>query len=138
MIRFLSVSPDQVDALPFEAVEFLDNAIKRTPASTACLDMTMDIARKGFGNIYIVMDEEEIVGATYILSYDTPEGKIISPVLLGGKNMKKWRDDYFNFITNFARTLSSPYIRFVARKGWERFYPMCKNIGTIYEFDLRH
>ena len=104
MIRFLNVSPDQVDALPFEAIEFLDRAIKCTPASTARLDITMDIARKGFGNIYIIMDEEEIVGTTYILSYDTPEGKIVSPVLLGGKNMKKWRDDYFNFITNFLTT----------------------------------
>ena len=121
-----------VDDLCPKAIAYLDQAIKRTPASTSRLDVTLQMARK-YGDIYLVHDED-LIGAVYLLVYSTDKGKVISPVLVGGKNLARWRDALHDFMISKAKENSAIAIRFIARKGWMKAYPMCRNIGTIYEF----
>ena len=79
MIEFLKVKPENIPYLPFKAVKFLEEAIKRTPASTSNLAVTLEIAAKGYGNIYLVVSGDDIIGTIYLLTYDTENGKILSP-----------------------------------------------------------
>lgn len=122
-----------VGDLPPLAIHYLDMAIKRTPASTSRLDVTLQMAQK-YGDLYLVKDGEFVIGAVYNLIYNTEEGKVISPVLVGGKNLSKWRKDLFDFLFGELTRLDAVACRFIGRKGWLKAYPMCKNIGTIYEF----
>lgn len=122
-----------VDALPDLAIRYLDKAIKRTPASTSRLDVTLQLARK-FGDLYLVKDGEDLIGAVYLLVYNTEHGKVLSPVLVGGRNLSRWKKDLFDFLMAELKRVEGVACRFIARKGWMRAYPMCKNIGTIYEF----
>lgn len=130
MVRFQRVP---VDDLPELAIHYLDMAIKRTPASTSKLDVTLQMARK-YGDLYLVMDGEELTGAIYLLIYNTDEGKVLSPVLVGGRNLSRWKNDLFDFLVSELKRVEGIACRFIARKGWMKAYPMCRNIGTIYEF----
>lgn len=134
MIRFELVPPADIHALPIQAVKYLERAILRTPASTSNLDFTLQVASKGFGAVYLVFDDDKLTGATYILTYDTSEGKIISPVLVGGKNMERWRKEYWDFIFGLGVDSKSSFSRFISRTGWKKRYPKCRVIGYIYEY----
>lgn len=129
MVQFQRTS---VDGLTLKAKYYLEQAIKRTPASTSRLDKTLQMAHK-FGDLYTVHDGE-MIGAIYVLIYDTPEGKVVSPVLVGGIMLHKWRDDLHDFLVAECTRVNGIAVRFIARRGWAKKYPMCKNIGTIYEW----
>lgn len=133
---FLKVEPSQIPSIPQMAVKFLEDAIKRTPGSTSRPDVFWGIAKKGYGNIYLIYDGMLLVGATYLLVHDTPEGKVIGIVLLGGKRMRKWIEQYYNFIREFQILTKAVCVRFIGRDGFAGVVP-CKRIGGIYEADLR-
>lgn len=134
MIKFLHILPCDLDSLPEMVVKWLQNAIDRTPASTSRLDITLDIAKKGYGDMFIVTDGEDMTGVCYLLTYDTKDGKVLSPVLVGGKNLSRWKQDFHDFLYKVSGNINKEHIvRFIARKGWGKKYPECKVIGYIYE-----
>ena len=133
-IKFLHVLPTDLDSLPEIAITWLQNAIDRTPASTSRLNITLDIAKKGYGDIFLITAGEEMTGVCYLLTYDTKDGKVLSPVLVGGKNMSRWKKDFHEFLYKVAERINPEVIvRFIARKGWGKEFPDCKVIGHIYE-----
>lgn len=131
MIEFRRVTVDELDD---KSKHYLSEATRRTPASTDNIDITLEMAKK-YGEIYTVHNGE-LTGAIYVLTYNTKEGKVLSPVLVGGKNLGKWQSDLHDFLVGEASKIKAVAIRFIARKGWQKMYPMCKNIGTIYELKL--
>jgi hypothetical protein len=134
-IRFIHVLSQDLDHIPEQAIKYLQQAIDRTPASTSRLDIIMEIAKKGFGDVFLIMNDDDLTGVCYLLTYDTKDGKVLSPVLVGGKNMSKWKTDFHDFLYKIAENMNERHIvRFIARKGWGRAYPDCKIIGHIYEF----
>lgn len=136
MITFQKIAPEKVKKLPSIAIKYLEEAIRRTPASTSRLDVMLDVAEKGYGNVYVVYDDARIMGVTYLLTYDTPEGKVLGIVLLGGRRMGLWKDDYYWFIMKFCAMSGCRMINYLARKGWLKMFPKARIIGYIYEHDV--
>lgn len=136
MITFLKVLPNEIDFLSPQAVEYLQNAIDRTPASTSRLDVTIDIAKKGYGNVYLIFNDNELTGVAYILVYSSLKGKVVAPVLVGGDNMHIWQQDFFDFVNNFSMKLGADKVRWIGRKGWKKAYPKARVIGYIFEHDV--
>lgn len=134
MIEFQLYPPDAIANLPQQMIDYLQKAIDRTPASVSRLDITLDMAQKGYGSIYAVLHDGKLTGAAYILVYDRKEGKAVSPFLVGGDNLRLWQDELFHFIVNMAKSLGGCPVYFIARRGWLKRYPMCKIIGHIYEY----
>lgn len=130
---FQKIPPDQIDNLEPQAIAYLENAIRRTPASTSRLDVTLDIAAKGYGNLYLIYRFTVLTGAAYILVYDTPQGKIVAPVLVGGDHMASWQADFYEFVQAFSRHCGAVKIRWIGRKGWGKAYPKSRVIGYIFE-----
>lgn len=133
---FIKIAPTEIDILPPLAVKYLEQAIKRTPASTSRLDITLDIARKGYGNIYLIFDGAILMGATYLVVYPTDKGKVLGIILLGGTKIKRWKDDYYKFATSFGRNVGAYKINYIGRDGWGPVFPMCKRVGSIFELTL--
>lgn len=129
MTDFIRVSVEQLNAT---SRHYLAEAARRTPASTDRIEITLEIAKK-YGEIYEVY-KSGLIGCIYVLTYNTKEGKVLSPVLVGGKDMGLWQQDLYDFLVAEAKKLDAVAIRFIARKGWGKLYPMCRNIGTIYEW----
>ncbi len=133
MITFQKILPENISGLPIKVIRYLQDAIKRTPASTSRLDVVLDIAKKGYGNLYTIYDEKRLIGACYLLIYDTPEGKIVSPCLVGGDNMRTWRKDFHKFLYEFCLLTNAIKVRWIGRKGWAKAYPNSKVIGYVME-----
>lgn len=133
---FLKIPPQEIANLPKLAVKYLEDAINRTPGSTSRPDVFWDIAKKGYGNIYLIYDGMMLMGATYLLVHDTPEGKVVGIVLLGGRKMRLWIKEYYNFVREFQILTNSVCVRFIGRDGFAGVVP-CRRIGGIYEADLR-
>lgn len=136
MITFLKILPEEIEHLPAQAIKYLDDAIKRTPASVSRLDVTLDIAKKGFGNIYTISNNNQLVGCCYILIYDTPKGKIVAPVLLAGEYMYVWQDVFYDFLYDFCQKINAVKVRWIGRKGWSRAFPKARVIGYTFEHDI--
>lgn len=119
--------------LPPLAIQFLQEAINRTPGSTARLDLTLDMAAKGFGDLYLIEDGE-LIGCMYILTYTAKARKVVCPVLIGGRNMRKWHAEAEEFVIAGAKRINA-LIRAVGRRGWRKRFPQSKVIGYIYEYD---
>ncbi len=133
---FQKIIPEKVDEIPAQAIKYLEDAVIRTPASTSRIDVTMDIAKKGYGNIYLIHIDQKLTGACYLLVYPTKLGKVIAPVLVGGDNMHLWHDDFYDFVQEFSRKLEGHKIRWIGRKGWHKAYPKSRVIGYVYEHDV--
>lgn len=138
MITFRKIQPEGIDSLPAAAIRYLREANRRTPANTSRIEITLEIAKKGYGNIYLIYNGVWLCGACYILVYDTDEGKITAPILVGGDNLHLWHDDFYNFIQEFSRMVNAVKIHFIARKGWLRAYPKSRVIGYVFEHDVDH
>lgn len=125
---FRTIDPNEI------AVKFIENAVKRTPANTAKSSVVLRNIRNNKGDLFLILNNYNTVGIVYVLTYSTAEGRIICPVLVGGENIKEWHDDLRKFLIGLKQRSKAIAINFIARKGWERLYPECRNIGTIYEF----
>lgn len=136
MITFRKILPAAIDKLPVRAVNYLDEAIRYTPASTSRLDVTLDIAKRGYGNIYLIYDDGRLTGASYLVVYDTPQGKVVAPVLLGGDNMQRWQDDWYHFVFQFSSRIAATKVKWIGRKGWHRAFPKSRVIGYVMEHDV--
>lgn len=116
------------------AIRYIKIAVKRTPANTAEASALIRNIRNNKGDLFLILDNYNTVGIVYIITYPTVEGRIICPVLVGGENIKLWHNDLRRFLIDLKQRSKAIAINFIARKGWERLYPECKNIGTIYQY----
>ena len=136
MIIFRKIPPEGINNLPKAAIRYLEEAERRTPANVGRLDITLEIAKKGYGNIYLIYNGDWLCGACYILTHDTNKGKVVAPVLVGGDNMHLWQSDFYNFIQDFSRLVGAVKIHWMGRKGWLKAYPKSRVIGYTFEHDV--
>lgn len=136
MITFQKILPEDIINLSPLALYYLQQASDRTPASTGRFDVTLDIAKKGYGNIYLIFNDNELTGCCYIMVYPSKVGKIVAPILVGGSHMESWNADFYEFVQDFSRKLDAHKIRWIGRKGWKKAYPKSKVIGYVYEHDV--
>lgn len=67
--------------------------------------------------------KERLYGAviTEIITY--PRAKIANVMLLGGNNIKEWKDEMGSAIESFARTEGCYALQASGRKGWQNLFP---------------
>ncbi len=133
---FQYIPPQEVVNLPPTAIKYLQRAIDRTPGGVSKLDDMLGLAASGNAIIFLIYSGAALTGASYLIIYDTSEGRIINIVLTGGQKISLWRDDYQKFITDYAKRIGAISIRFIGRDGWGKLYPMCKRIGGIFELNI--
>lgn len=133
MIEFHRVPPENIQFLPFKAIKYIEGAIQRTPANVTRLDVVLDVISKGHGDLYLISRDDEIIGITYLLTYDTAEGKVLSPVLTAGYKMASWSQDYADFLYKYAASSNIKILRFIGRRGWTKMFPKAKIIGYVCE-----
>lgn len=132
---FQKIPPEEIDNLPAQAIKYLQDAVKRSPSRVSSLELTLDIAKRGYGNLYLVY-REKLIGACYILVCPAPDGKIVAPDLVGGDDMKIWNADFHQFLFEFGQLIGAVKVSWIGRKGWSKAYPKSKIIGYIYEHAL--
>lgn len=76
-------------------------------------------------------EKEEVIGAvvTQIMIY--PRGKLVNVFLLGGNNIKMWKDKMAEKIEKFAREEGALYLQAIGRRGWTPLFPEMMETATI-------
>lgn len=71
---------------------------------------------------------------TQILNY--PKGRFLLVLLVGGKGLKDWKDDFEQEMLKFGRHFKCKKILIGGRKGWNRIYPAWSRQETIMARDI--
>lgn len=126
------ISYQRIDTfpLPFPVLNYLDQAIKRTPATVSKIEDVIRAAMQQNGVIYAVLSDGDVIGAIYLRRYV----RTICPVLIGGKNMEKW--GFYEFMYKLCKESGIEKVQWIGRKGWKGLFPKSSVIGHVYEHEV--
>ena len=115
-----------------EAITYLEKAINATPGNDLRLADVLDEAALDCGLIYLIKIKRELFGVTYTVLGKGLYGTILNVVLLGGKQMHRWKLDYRAFIIDLMKLFNCQQVCFIGRDGWQKIFPEAKPVGTIF------
>lgn len=98
---------------------YLVSALKRwLPVYFPC-DL-LDMVKKDEAQLWIVTNnkEKKLYGAALSQIIPYPRARVLNLFLLGGKDWKKWKDDWSGAIKVFARSQNCEIIQAIGRRGW--------------------
>lgn len=123
----MEIRLEHPDRLSFQSLTYLKKAIDINPLKDdpTLWDILND-CRAGKGEIYIWN-----LGAMYLEIL--PE--IICLSVLGGENMKEWKDEISTFIKKIMREKNIKQLCILGRAGWHKIFKELKPIGTFYSYD---
>lgn len=90
----------------------------------------MEEILSGDGQFYLVK-YSELIGAIYL---EWTPGSL-NIVLLGGDNIKEWRNEMHDFCVKLIRERGISTIMFMGRYGLGKIFPQFKSIGMVYRYE---
>ncbi len=101
---------------------FLVSALKRWLPVYFAPDL-LEMVKKDELQLWVITDNEEEklygAGLTEIRIY--PRAKILNLFMLGGRDMKKWKDKWSSAMELFARSQGCDFMQAIGRRGWASF-----------------
>lgn len=76
-------------------------------------------------------DAEKLLGSVITQITIYPRGKLVNVFLLGGNNIKMWKDKMAEKIEKFAREEGCLYLQAIGRKGWQPLFPDMFEVSSI-------
>lgn len=124
MTEFILIS---ADSLTEQSKAWLQVSLDKTPNSEMNLDEIIQRSNAGEGNFYIVRSDKDI-GCVYVEWLDW----CLNVVLLGGDNIKPWRNDFHDFCVRLMRERKIDTCIFIGRYGLGKLFPQFKSIGMMF------
>lgn len=119
-----------------KAWDYLEEACKRTFIDIFTVDELVEEAKAGRTSIYVVTDLENIIGC-FNLCIRSNHGRLYLELqLLGGKNLKLWRDELVQFLFLMAKQHGCSRFTVIGRKGFEKVFPELKLFCCVYGHNL--
>lgn len=136
MISFVPVI-DQIHLLPKDAIRYIESALENTPGGIMTLNDVIAGVVEKHGSLFLI-EEDGIIGITYLEVNYIKSEPILNIALLSGKDIRKWRREYYDFIQAICLSAGISRILIIGREGWDRLMPdfPSKRIGIIYEVSL--
>lgn len=101
---------------------YLISALKRWLPVYFSVDL-LEMVKEDKAQLWIITNnkEEKLYGAglTQIIPY--PRAKILNIFLLGGKDMKKWKEKWTDAMEYFGHAQGCEFVQAVGRRGWVSF-----------------
>lgn len=116
--------------LPEKALNFLEDAIRRTPSGSVTIESVLEDAASGKGCIYLVKDPE-IKGAVYFEIIPL----VMNIVLVGGEDIHAWRDRFSDFCKQVLRQNDIKHLCVLGRTGWGSIFKELTPLGTLYMYE---
>ena len=76
-------------------------------------------------------DAEKLLGAVITQINIYPRAKLVNVFLLGGNNIRMWKDKMAEKIEKFAREEGCFYLQSIGRKGWLPLFPDMIETSTV-------
>lgn len=144
MVEFIEWRPKYF-ALPDKALEFISSACAHTQLSFMTPEQTISQARQGKCSIYLVYKTKEyspkfatidLVGCLTLSLRDTGKDLFLELPLMGGENLREWRDDLVDFLFRKAEQHKCTRFSMIGRRGFERLFPELKLLCCVYGRNL--
>lgn len=116
--------------MPVLVVSYLQEAIRKTPATVSKIEHVLAAIQRGDGVVFAVLDKSKIIGAIYLRQHK----EIICPVLIGGEKMDSW--DFYGFMARLCEQIGAEKVQWIGRKGWKGLFPKSRVIGYVYEHEV--
>ena len=119
--------------LPEQAAEWLRMAAKRT--EIGYIDADEYIKASGMTNdvqLYTIECDGELCAAFCLTFRETAKGIVMQLVLLGGKDVKKWRDALVEFMEATAAKFSCVWFTMMGPDAWGKLFPEIKKHVCIF------
>lgn len=123
-MKFILTQPDD---LPFEALNYLQKAIDKTPGNDSNLREILEKARRNEGAV-ILIKSEKLLGAMYLELF--PD--LLNIVLLAGDNINDWKNALTDYLLNLAKERGINHGCVIGRQGWHKIFKNMKPIGMLY------
>lgn len=132
-------------SLPDKAKEYLAQACRRTQISFITLEQTIEDACQGRCSVYLVYEKREhtpnfatidLVGCVTLSLRKTPKDLLLELPLMGGENLRSWRDDLVEFLFQKASEHKCTRFTMIGRKGFERLFPELSLLCCVYGRNL--
>lgn len=130
-VEFHRVLPSCLGFIPHKAIEYLDRAVKKSPANDITVLDALAHVRSGTGDIYLAY-RDDLCGTFFLMCGKGNNGKILDVVLLGGDDFMSWRNEVKEFTINLAKSMGCNQVWIVGREGWGHVFPDMEPIGTVY------
>lgn len=124
----------KVDELPADAEIYIEKALAENIGSIETLESLKLAALSFKGNFFLIKSDEEILGA-FFANIEGEAQNYINIIALGGRQMNKWKDVLFNYMSEMGR-LNNAKIMLMGRNGWGRIYPKLKRVRSVFVLDL--
>lgn len=132
MIQVMWVSRMDVDKVWAGVEPLIDAAIKRWLPLMDTDDVLKSL-HKDIMQLWIAYDDEKkkLYGAvvTEILPY--PKAKMCNVFLLGGNDIRLWKDEMGAAIEDFAKKENCAFLQAMGREGWHKLFPDMFESATI-------
>lgn len=135
-IIFTPISYNQVYSLSYEARIFLEQAANRPPASEIDAIEAMTMVAKGDALLFTIEVDEVLNGIFFVVFGKTADGKIMNISMLGGKNMKLWKDQFYDYCVSFAKEAGCAEIVLMTSLAIGRIFPSLKLVGGIFSLKI--
>ncbi len=116
------INKDDAERIWPKVEPFLVSALKRWLPVYFSVDL-LEMVKNDKLQLWIITnnEEEKLYGAglTQILIY--PRMKMLSIFMLGGKEMKKWKESWSDAMEYFAHSEGCECIQAIGRRGWTSF-----------------
>lgn len=101
---------------------FLISALKRWLPVYFSPDL-LDMVKRDELQLWIITsnEEEKLYGAALTSIRQYPRARMLDLFMLGGRDMKKWRNDWEAAMDCFARAQKCDFMQASGRRGWVSF-----------------
>lgn len=133
MVDFVQLDPFVLDAA---VIKYLRAAVNYSPFNCLTIENYVEEAKINKKMIIGVYIADKITGAFVMHTNEGDQRKILMLSLLGGKQVKLWRDDLVEFILQMGKDNACTDFSMVGRKGWGKLFPELTLDGFIYSRKL--
>lgn len=131
-MEFRLIDPDEISE---QAKKYLIDAIASTRIDLFDIDDYLDAARRKKSMIFGAFDEE-LTGCFTVEIKAAKDKKVLMVSILGGKDLKLWRDNLVAFLFDIASRNKCTDFSIIGRKGFEKMFPEVKLDACIYSVKL--
>jgi hypothetical protein len=122
-----TISFADIDSLPqvFPQVkDYLEGAMEYAPEYS--LEDIVSSILEGDSQLFVISNEEEVVGAAVTVLEKHPRRSYVQIHLLGGKDINGWANVLREKLKEYAAGLGYDGLCIHARKGWQKVFPDLK------------
>lgn len=117
--------------IPPIAIKYLQDTISNTPGCIDTVEEIIEAIDSGAASLFLVEKNTEVYGVIFATIIDNPNGKNILNGIMGGKNLKLWKNELLEFLRELTK-ITDTELCLITRKGWQRIYPEFRITGYVY------